>query len=90
MAFTDDAGNEVLLGDVVRVTALDSGAGAHLYMTQSNWTVVGFGRTRLVVSSPSISGTVTVHPRLVHITVPVDGRTLRTFAEIWAERNADA
>lgn len=82
MTFLDDVGNEIRIGDSVKVTAIDSGRGAILGLTGNPGKVVGFGRTRVRIDFPSRTGVDNVGSELLHVTATVDGRTLRTWSDV--------
>lgn len=78
----DEVGNEIRLGDRVKVTCIDPNRGAYMWMDEAE--VVGFGRTRVQLRFASyardcmVGGeTLKCHYRNGHLQDPPDGTPAR-------------
>lgn len=79
---TDEVGNVIHVGDIVRVTALDADRGAHAYLTDKDLRVTRIGRTRAMVYHPNLVRPVSVGNELLRVVAGFDGRTLRTWENV--------
>jgi hypothetical protein len=83
----DAVGNEIKVGDTVMPTLWDSGRGTSLGILNVSAEVLGIGRTRILIQSDAHrpGDTDRIGPETCIVTVPADGRALRT----WADKHAD-
>jgi hypothetical protein len=78
----DAVGNEIRVGDFVRVTQWDSPRGAHKNTLHQTSPVVGFGRTRVVIQVPSLNVPSPVGPECVIVMAAVDSRPLLSWSDV--------
>jgi len=77
----DEVGNVIRLGDRVRVTCIDTSRGAHMWMNEA--TVVGLGRTRVMLRFATHAVDCAVGSETLRVVTPVDGRSLRTWTDVY-------
>jgi len=80
----DEVGNVIRVGDRVKVTYIDTGRGAHLWMDEAE--VVGLGRTRVKLRFATHAIDCAVGNETLKVVTPVDGRPLRTWADVYREK----
>jgi len=80
----DEVGNVIRVGDRVKVTYIDTGRGAYMWMDEA--TVVGLGRTRVKLRFASHAVDCAVGNESLRVMTPVDGRSLRTWADVYREK----
>lgn len=87
---TDEVGNEIKVGDTWVATCVNSSRGVGHWLFQSRCTVVALSRSRIVIDTAgaSVSGTTAVGAECGKIVAAVDGRPLRGWADVHAERAA--
>lgn len=85
-AKSDARGNALKVGDRVAQAHLDSSRGTRHGFHRG--TVTGFARTRAIVRFDGFSGEHRIGGECLTIIDPVDGRALRTWGDVWAERTS--
>ena len=88
MTHLDEVGNPVLVGDTWVATVVHAGRGVTHWMFQERMTVTAVGRTRVTVTTPNNTGTFTVGSECGKVVQAVDGRALRDWSDVHAERAA--
>jgi len=83
-ALLDEVGNVIRLGDRVKVTYIDTGRGAYMWMDEA--TVVGLGRTRVMLRFATHAVHCAVGSETLRVVTPVDGRPLRTWADVCRDK----
>jgi hypothetical protein len=81
----DAVGNEIKVGDFVRVTMLHSGRGAHQNTLHQTSEVKSLGRTRVAIDVPSLTGLSRIGPECMQVWSAVDDRPLRTWRDVHGE-----
>jgi len=80
----DEVGNVIRVGDRVKVTCIDTNRGAYMWMDEAE--AVGLGRTRVKLRFATHAIDCAVGNETLKVVTPVDGRSLRTWADVYREK----
>lgn len=86
----DEVGNDVHVGDIWVATCVNANRGVGHWLFQARCPVVAVKRTRVVIDTRAagIDGTAAVGAECGRVLAAGDGRTLRTWNDVHAERLA--